>query len=52
MPEIVGTLLFFAAIVLSTYKINADFGEHGELGYVMLIILIVIYAGAIGLAYS
>lgn len=52
MPEIIGTLLFFAAVVLTTFKINEDFGKHGELGYIMLIVFIAIYAGAIGLAYS
>ncbi len=52
IPEWIGTVLFFAAVVLSTYKINADFGEHGEFGYAMLLLLILVYAGAIGVAWS
>ena len=51
MPEWIGTILFFAAIGLTAAKLNGDFGERGLLGYVMLLIMIVIYAAAIGFAY-
>ena len=51
MPEWIGTMLFFAAIGLTAAKLNQDFGERGLLGYVLLIIMIIIYAAAIGSAY-
>ena len=51
VPEWIGTLLFLAAIGLTATKINEDFGEKGELGYVMLLLLIAIYAAAVGVAY-
>lgn len=51
MPEWIGTMLFFAAIGLTATKINEDFGRRGELGYIMLIVMIAIYAAAIGYAY-
>ncbi len=51
MPEWFGTILFFAAIGLTATKINDDFGRRGELGYLLLIAMIAIYAAAIGYAY-
>ena len=51
MPEWIGTLLFFAAVVLTAAKLNKDFGDRGILGYILLVILIASYAGAIGFAY-
>ena len=51
MPEWIGTILFLAAVVLTATKINDDFGRRGELGYLMLIMLIAIYAAAVGAAY-
>ena len=51
MPEWIGTVLFLAAVVLTATKINDDFGRRGELGYLMLIMMIVIYAAAVGAAY-
>lgn len=51
MPEWIGTVLFFAAIGLTAAKLNRDFGEKGLLGYLMLMIMIMIYAAAIGFAY-
>lgn len=51
MPEWVGTALFFLAIVLTATKFNEDFGEHGIAGYAMLLMMIAIYAAAIGSAY-
>lgn len=51
MPEWIGTVLFFAAIVLTAAKLNKDFAEKGLLGYAMLMIMIMIYAAAIGFAY-
>ncbi len=51
MPEWIGTVLFFAAVVLTATKLNEDFGRRGELGYLMLVMLIAVYAAAVGLAY-
>lgn len=51
LPEWIGTLLFFAAIGLSSAKLNEDFGENGLAGYAMLMLLIVVYAAAVGAAY-
>jgi len=51
LPEIIGTLLFFAAVGLTAAKLNEDFGEHGLAGYAMLLTMITVYAAAIGSAY-
>lgn len=51
MPEWIGTMLFFVAIGLTAAKINEDFGQRGELGYVMLMMMIALYAAAVGSAY-
>lgn len=51
MPEWIGTVLFFLAIGLTAAKLNDDFGENGLAGYVMLLIMIAIYAAAVGYAY-
>ncbi|HET9259321.1 MAG TPA: hypothetical protein VFP42_04255 [Acidimicrobiia bacterium] len=52
MPEWIGTILFFAAIGLTAAKLSEDFGRRGEFGYLMLILMIAIYAGAVGVAYG
>lgn len=51
MPEWIGTALFFAAITLTAVKVNQDFGKRGEIGYVFLILMIALYAAAIGAVY-
>jgi hypothetical protein len=51
MPEWIGTILFFVAIGLTSAKLNEDFGENGVLGYAMLVVMILIYAAAVGSAY-
>lgn len=51
VPEWIGTILFFVAIGLTAAKLNRDFAEKGLLGYVVLLIMIIIYAAAIGFAY-
>lgn len=51
MPEWIGTVLFFAAVVFTAAKLNGDFAERGVLGYVMLVMMIAIYAAAVGTAY-
>lgn len=51
MPEWIGTVLFFAAVGLTAAKLNDDFGDKGMIGYVMLIMMIIIYAAAVGFAY-
>jgi hypothetical protein len=52
MPEWVGTLLFLAAIGMSGAKIAEDFGERGLRGYAMLLLVLTIYAAAVGVAYN
>jgi hypothetical protein len=51
MPEWIGTILFLAAIGLTATKINEDFGRRGEIGYLILMMMIAVYAGAVGAAY-
>ncbi len=51
MPEWIGTMLFFVAIGLTAAKLNDDFAENGILGYAMLMVMIAIYAAAVGSAY-
>lgn len=51
MPEWIGTLLFFLAVGLTATKFNEDFGENGIAGYAMLLMMIAIYAAAVGSAY-
>jgi hypothetical protein len=51
MPEWIGTIIFFVAIGLTAAKLNEDFAENGILGYVMLLMMIVVYSAAIGSAY-
>ncbi len=51
LPEWIGTILFFAAVGLTAAKLNSDFGDKGILGYAMLMMMIVIYAAAVGFAY-
>lgn len=51
MPEWIGTLLFLAAVGLTAAKLNKDFADRGILGYMLLVVLIAAYAGAVGMAY-
>ncbi|HUG32623.1 MAG TPA: hypothetical protein VMM14_07015 [Acidimicrobiia bacterium] len=51
MPEWIGTILFFVAVGLTAAKLNEDFGDNGMIGYAMLILMIVVYAAAVGAAY-
>lgn len=51
MPEWIGTILFFVAVGLTAAKLNEDFGENGMLGYAMLMLMIVVYAAAVGAAF-
>lgn len=52
MPEWIGTVLFFLAIVFTATKLNRDFGDNGMMGYAMLLLMIAIYAAAVGSAYA
>lgn len=52
MPEWIGTALFLLAVVLTASKFNEDFGENGIAGYAMLVLMIAIYAAAVGSAYA
>jgi hypothetical protein len=52
MPEWVGIVLFLGAAGLSGVKIARDFGQRGLRGYAMLVMMLILYAGAVGLAYT
>jgi len=52
VPELIGTILFFAAIALTAAKLNEDFGQRGEVGYAVLLLLIAIFAAAVGTAFA
>lgn len=52
LPEWIGTILFFLAIVFTATKFNRDFGDNGIAGYAMLLLMIAIYAAAVGAAYT
>jgi hypothetical protein len=52
MPEWIGVLLFLGAAVLSGAKIAHDFGDRGLRGYAMLMVMLSLYAGAVGLAFT
>jgi hypothetical protein len=51
VPEWIGTALFFVAIGLTAPKLNDDFGEKGLRGYAVLMMMIAIYAAAVGSAF-
>lgn len=51
MPEWIGTILFLLAVGLTATKFNEDFGEKGAAGYLLLVMMIAIYAAAVGSAY-
>ena len=52
MADWTGTLLFLLAVGFSGSKIANDFGNRGLRGYAMLLLLIVVYAGAVALAFG
>ena len=52
IPEWIGTVLFFCAIGLTAAKVNRDFGDNGIAGYAILVLMIAIYAAAVGSAYA
>ncbi len=52
LPEWIGTVLFFLAVVFTATKFNRDFGENGIAGYALLVLMIALYAAAIGSAYA
>lgn len=52
LPEWVGSILFLVALALSGVKLTRDFGERGLQGYALLLLLTIIYAGGVGLAFS
>lgn len=51
VPEWIGTVLFFLAVGLTAAKLNEDFGENGLLGYALLVVMIAVFAAAVGFAY-
>lgn len=51
MPEWIGSVLFLSSVGLSGAKVAEDFGNRGLRGYATLLLLIVIYALAIAVAY-
>lgn len=50
-PEWIGTLLFLLAVGLSGTKVNNDFGDRAVFGYATLLLMIIIYAAAVGTAF-
>lgn len=52
MPDWTGTLLFLLAVGLSGSKIAHDAGNRALRGYGTLLLLIVVYAAAIALAFG
>ena len=52
MPEWIGSALFLVAVGLTGSKLSDDFGKRGMRGYAMLMLMLGIYAGAIGIAYA
>lgn len=52
MPEWIGSALFLAAVGLTGSKLSEDFGERGMRGYAMLMLMLGIYAGAVGVAFA
>ena len=52
MPDVTGTLVFLLAVGLSGSKIAHDFDNRGLRGYAMLLLLIVVYAAAVALAFG
>jgi hypothetical protein len=51
VPEWIGIVMFLGAAGLSGSKIAEDFGQRGLRGYAMLMLLFVIYSGAVGAAF-
>ena len=51
MPEWIGTALFLSVVGLTGVKLAEDFNERGLRGYGVLLVLTMIYAAAIGVAY-
>ncbi len=47
--DVLLTLLFLAAVGLTGSKLNDDFADKGVLGWSMLLILTIVYAGLVSL---
>ena len=52
MPEWIGTIVFLSALGLSGAKIAGDFGKRGLRGYALLLVMLVIYAAAVAVAFA
>lgn len=52
LPDWIGSVLFLLATGLSGTLIAEKVGRRGELGYLLLCLLILIYAAAISVAYG
>ncbi len=52
MPEWIGTIVFFSALGLSGAKIAGDFGNRGLRGYAMLLVVLIVYAAAVAVAFA
>jgi hypothetical protein len=52
MPEWVGTIVFVVAVGLTGAKIAEDFGNRGLRGYAMLMVVLMVYASAVALAFA
>jgi hypothetical protein len=52
VPEWIGTVVFLGALGLSGAKIAGDFGKRGLRGYALLLMMLVIYAAAVAVAFT
>lgn len=52
MPEWIGTIVFLSALGLSGAKIASDFGKRGLRGYALLLVMLLIYAAAVAVAFT
>jgi len=52
MPEWIGSIMFLTAVGLSGTKIAGDFGNRGLRGYALLMVVLLIYASAVAVAFA
>ena len=52
MPEWIGTIVFLVAVGLTGAKIAEDFGNRGLRGYAVLMVVLLVYASAVAVAFA
>lgn len=52
MSELLGTALFLAGLILAAIKVARDVGERGLWGYAILLVITVVLAAGVGVAWS